>query len=168
MVEQNVNRSENVLQIAGNVEINHQYGLPAHELRELAKIFMRENFPVLREEAIAAAQDNVEIFLRQFEEKIAQNPGRIDPNRFKDPDIQSSLNDAVLETAKKGIRNNSDLLLELVTERLSIGTDDYVSLVISEAIKIVPRLAPEHIGFLTLALFLTSTKVEVPLEFSLA
>ena len=29
----------------------------------------------------------------------------------------------------------------------------------SEAIKVVPRLTPEQIGFLTLALFLTSTKV---------
>ena len=51
---------------------------------------MRENFPVLRAEAIADAQANVETFLRQFEEKIAQNIGRIDPNRFKEPDIQSS------------------------------------------------------------------------------
>lgn len=159
MTEQSINRSENVLQVAGNVEINNRYGLSVHEVRELTQIFMRENFPVLRAEAIAAAQANVETFLRQFEEKIAQNIEGIDPNKFKDPDIQSSLNDAVLEAAKKGHRSNPDLLVELVTERLNIGTNDYVSLVVSEAIKIVSRLTPEQIGFLTLALFLTSTKV---------
>lgn len=159
MTEQSVNRSENVVQVAGSVEINNRYGLAVHEVKELTQIFMRENFPVLREEAIAAAQANVEQFLRQFEEKLAQNIGRIDPNRFKDPDIQSSLNDAVLETAKKGARSNSDLLADLIIERLNKGTSDYVSLVVSEAIKVVPRLTPEQIGFLTLALFLTSTKI---------
>lgn len=159
MTEQSVNRSENVLQVAGNVEINNRYGLSVHEVRELTQIFMRDNFPVLRAEAVAAAQANVETFLRQFEEKIAQNIGRIDPNKFKDPDIQSSLNDAVLEAAKKGHRSNSDLLADLVTERLNTGTNDYVSLVVSEAIKVVSRLTTEQIGFLTLALFLTSTKV---------
>lgn len=159
MTEQNVNRSENVVQVAGSVEINNRYGLAVHEVKELAQIFMRDNFPVLRAEAIAAAQENVQQFLHEFEEKLAQNIGRIDPNKFKDPDVQSSLNDAVLETAKKGPRSNSDLLAELVIERLNTASNDYVSLVVSEAIKVVPRLTPEQIGFLTLALFMTSTKV---------
>jgi hypothetical protein len=159
MTEQNVNRSENVVQVAGNVEINNRYGLAVHEVKELAHIFMRENFPVLREEAIAAAQANVQRFLGEFEHKLAQNVGRIDPNKFRDPDVQSSLNDAVLETAKKGNRSNSDLLAELVIERLNSASNDYVSLVVSEAIKVVPRLTPEQIGFLTLVLFMTSTKL---------
>lgn len=159
MTEQNVNRSENVVQVAGNIEINNRYGLAVHEVKELAQIFMRENFPVLREEAIAAAQANVQRFLGEFEHKLAQNIGRIDPNKFRDPDIQSSLNDAVLETAKKGTRSHSDLLAELVIERLNSASSDYVSLVVSEAIKVVPRLTPEQIGFLTFALFMTSTKV---------
>ncbi len=159
MTEQNVNRSENVVQVAGNVEINNRYGLAVHEVKELAQIFMRENFPVLRAEAIAAAQINVEQFLREFEGKLAQNIGRINTDRFKDPDIQSSINDAVLETAKKGRRSNPDLLADLVIERLNTGTNDYVSLVVSEAIKVVPKLTPEQIGFLTLVLFLSSTKI---------
>lgn len=159
MTEQNVNRSENVVQVAGNVEINNRYGLAVHEVKELTKIFMRENFPVLRAEAIAAAQANVQQFLHEFEGKLAQNIGRIDPNRLKDPDIQSSINDAVLETAKKGHRSNSDILADLVIERLNIRTNDYVSLVVSEAIKVVPRLTPEQIGFMTLVLFMNSTKV---------
>lgn len=159
MTEQNVNRSENVVQVAGNVEINNRYGLAVHEVKELAQIFMRENFPVLREEAIAAAQANVQRFLVEFEHKLAQSIGCIDPNKFRDPDVQSSLNDAILETAKKGTRSNSDLLAELVIERLNSASSDYVSLVVSEAIKVVPRLTPEQIGFLTLALFMTSTKI---------
>lgn len=159
MTEQSVNRSENVLQVAGNVEVNNRYGLSVSEVRELTQIFMRENFPVLRAEAVAAAQINVDAFLRQFEEKLAQHIGKIDPNKFKDPDVQSSLNDAVMEAGKKGARSNSELLAELVTERVSTGNSDYVSLVISEAIKVVSKLTPEQIGFLTLALFLTSTKV---------
>lgn len=159
MTEQSVNRSENVIQVAGNAEITNRYGLAVHEVKELAQIFMRENFPVLREEAIAAAQANVQQFLREFESKLTQNIGRIDPNKFRDPDVQSSLNDAVLESAKKGPRSNSDLLAELVIERLNAAPNDYVSLVVSEAIKIVPRLTPEQIGFLTFALFMTSMKV---------
>lgn len=67
MTEQNVNRSENVVQVAGNVEVKNIYGLAVHEVKELANIFMRENFPVLREEAIAAAQANVQRFLGEFE-----------------------------------------------------------------------------------------------------
>lgn len=156
MTEQNVNRSESVLQVGGNLEITNQYGLSVSEVKELVQIFMRENFPVLRDEAIATAQANVKIFLQQFEQKIAENPGRIDLSKFKNPDAQSSLNDAVLETAKKGIHSNPALLIELVAERLSVGADDYVSLVVSEAIKVVSRLTPEQISFLTLALFFNS------------
>lgn len=159
MTEQNVNRSENVVQVAGNVEINNRYGLAVSEVKELAQIFMRENFPVLREEAIAVAQANVQQFLGDFEHKLVQSIGRIDLNKFRDPDVQSSLNDAVLATAKKGTRCNSDLLAELVIERLNSASSDYVSLVVSEAIQVVPRLTPEQIGFLTLAFFMTSTKM---------
>lgn len=166
MTDQKVNRSENVVQIAGNAEINNQYGLTVNEVRELTGMFMRENFPVLRAEAINAAQVNVNHFLLQFEQKIAQSIGNIDPTRFKDPDIQSSLNDAVIETAKKGSRSNPEILVELVTERLNLRTNDYVSLVVSEAIRVVPRLTPEQIAFLTLVLFLKKTKHDTAKSFN--
>lgn len=159
MAEQKVERSENVVQVGGNVAINNNYGLAVNEVKELTQIFMRDNFPALRAEAIAAAQENVDKFLRDFENKLAQRINQIDPNKFRDPDVQSSLNDAVLEAAKKGDRSNPELLAELVIERLNSTSNDYVSLVVSEAIKVVPRLTPEQIGFLTFALFMTSTKI---------
>lgn len=154
MTKQNATCSESVLQVAGNLEVNNHYGLAVHEVKELANLFMRENFPTLRAEAIATAQANVKKFLYAFEQKMTQKHERIDPDKLRDPDIQSSLNDAVLEVAKRGERSNTEILLELIFERLKTEPSDFVSLVASEAIKIVPRLMPEQIGFLTLIVFL--------------
>ena len=157
MTNQTVSKSENVIQVAGNIEVRN--GLAVHEVRELAQLFMRENFPALRAEAIAAAEQNVRGFVETFEKGLTKKLGQIDPEKFKDPDIQASLNDAVIEAAKKGARGNTEILCDLIIERASVKTDDYVSLVAAEAIRVVPRLTPHQIGFLTLAVFLRHMKV---------
>lgn len=154
MTNQKVNKSDNVIQVAGNVEVKNQYGLAVHEVRELAQLFMRENLPVLRAEALKVAEENVQNFLGTFEEELAKKIEKIDPNKFKDPDVQASMNDAVIEVAKKGNRSNAEILCDLIIERASAKTDDYISLVAGEAIKIVPRLTSHQIGFLTLVVFL--------------
>jgi hypothetical protein len=152
MTKQTTSDSENVVQIAGNATVNN-YGLALNEVRELTTLFMKENLPVLRAEALAAADENINAFLKGFEEKLAQKFTQIDPNKFRDPDIQSSLNDAVLAAAKKGDKANSDILADLLLERLNSNQDDFVSLVASEAIKIAPTLTRKQVLFLSHVLF---------------
>jgi len=159
MTNQNVNKSENVVQVAGNVTVNNQIGLAVSEVRELVAIFMRENMPVLREEAIKIAHENAAVFVASFEEKLTAAGHLVDPERFKDPDVQSSLNDAVLEAAKKGSRANIDLLNELLIERVSAKTSEFVSMVAAEAIKVVSRLTPAQIAFLTIVQFFRAMSV---------
>ena len=158
MTKQNISDSENIVQIAGNATVNN-YGLAVHEVRELALLFLKENFPQLRAEAMAAADNNVKNFIKTFEENLSKTIAGIDATKFKDPDIQSSLNDAVLAAAKKGEKSNQDILVELVLERVSTKTDDFVSLVAAEAIKVAPRLTKEQICFLSLVLFHHNFKV---------
>ena len=158
MTKQTTNESENIVQIAGNATVNN-YGLTLNEVKELTTLFMKENFPVLRAEAVAAANENINIFLKGFEEKLAQKHLQIDPSKFRDPDIQSSLNDAVLAAAKKGVKANPDLLADLLLERLNSNQDDFVSLVASEAIKIVPTLTRNQVLFLSHVVFQHNFKI---------
>lgn len=161
IMNQSVNKSENVLQVSGDVAITHNYGLSVNELKSLVDIFMKENLPKLREEAAKEAAKNVSIFLQDFEKNIYEKLKSIDTEKFKDPDVQSSINDAVIEVAKKGEKIETELLTSLVIERLSGATTDYVSLVASEAIKVIGKLTPEQISFLTLAVVLMNTKTQI-------
>ena len=95
-MNQSVNKSENVLQVSGDVAITHNYGLSVNELKSLVDIFMKENLPKLREEAAKEAAKNVSIFLQDFEKNIYEKLKSIDTEKFKDPDVQSSINDAVI------------------------------------------------------------------------
>ncbi len=156
MTKQTVNDSHNVLQVAGNADIT--YGLAVNEVKELAILFMKDNFPTLRAEAMAVASENVKNLMEQFEIRIADVFKEIDAKKFSDPDIQSSINDAVIAAAKKGDKCNPEILIDLVLERVNISTNDFVSLVAAEAILIVPKLTNIQISFLSLVTVLRYTK----------
>lgn len=151
MTKQSVSDSRNVVQVAGDATVNN-YGLALQEVRELAMLFLKENFPQLRAEAMTAAENNTSKFLKDFEVRLLAKIEDTDAAKFKDPDVQASLNDAIMAAARKGDKSNQEILIDLVLERVSTKTDDLVSLVAAEAIKVAPRLTKEQILFLSLVL----------------
>ncbi|MDD4528220.1 MAG: hypothetical protein PHF25_09390 [Candidatus Margulisbacteria bacterium] len=144
------------LQAGNDIKIIQNVGLQFLEVKEIFHLLLSENFPKLREIASQTAIQNIEHYLEKFETKFAQNFNRIDVEKIKDPDIQFSFNEVVEASARKGNKVDTDVLSELLIERISIESNDFISIVSSEAIKIVPKLTPEHISFLSLVQYFTS------------
>jgi hypothetical protein len=139
------------IQAGRDVTVNA--GLAVAEVEKLTKLFLAENFPQLRQDAMDTARDNVAKLLSEFEDQLTQQLADVDTSKFADPDVQYSLNEAVLETAKRGDGANIDLLVTLVLERVAKGSDDLLSLACSDAVKVVPRLTRAQIDFLSVAMF---------------
>ncbi len=139
------------IQAERDVTVN--VGLTMAEVEKLTQLFLKENFPQLRQDAMEAAQSNVAQLLSEFEFQLAQRFAQVETGKFGDPDVQYTLNEAVIETAKRGGDANIDLLVTLVLERVTKGTGDLLSLACSDAVRVVPRLTRPQIDFLSLALF---------------
>jgi hypothetical protein len=149
---QDVGSNSTAIQAKGDVTINN--GLQLSEVKELCLLFLQQNFPKLREEAVEAAKKNVEAYVATLQSTIAEQANKVDPKLLKDPDIQASINDSVQAAARKGEKANFSLLAELVTTRMRAGTTPILSIVADEAIRLVPRLTPEQIAYLALSFFL--------------
>jgi hypothetical protein len=152
--EQQVGEGSTAIQAQGDIKIEY-HGPSVTEIKELCLLFLRDNFPKLKEEAIKAAEDNVRDFASLLENKILQQSETIVLDKFKDPDVQAAINDAVQASARKGKKANPELLVNLISERASVSQSDYKDIVISEAILIAPKLTKEQIAYLSFIHFMT-------------
>lgn len=140
------------IQATGNVSM----GMSFTEVRELCQLFLENNFPALRAEAKAAAEERVQDFSAKLEKRIVDAVAQIDPAKFRDPDVQACLNDAVLSAARRGEAANPDVLCTLVAERISAKSSPFKDIVLSEAVQVVPKLTAEQISLLCLTFFVQS------------
>jgi len=149
------------IQAAGDVTVNQTNGLSLAEVKELCLLFLRDNFPILREEAIKIAESNVRKFAESLEEKIIEKSEKIIFEKFTDPDVQATINDAVQNNARKGKRAHPSTLVNLIIERASKGTNDFQDIVISEAVMIVPKITKEQMSYLSFIHYITNMTFKI-------
>lgn len=154
--KQTVEGNSTAIQADGNVTLIQNNGMSVTEVKELCLLFLRDNFPALREEAIQAAENNVRGFSEELEAKIVEKSQTIDLERFKDPDVQAAINDAVQASARKGARANVGLLTNLIAEKVSVTSNDFLDIVLSEAILITPKLTKQQISYLSFIHLMTN------------
>lgn len=150
---QKVAGNSTAIQANGNVTVNN--GLSVAEVKELCLLFLKDNFPALREEAIREAEGNVREFAQELEQKIVQNAQFITLEKFKDPDVQAAINDAVQSSARRGKKANTSVLVDLISERASVSSSDFKDIVLSEAVNVVPKLTQEQISYLSFIHYMT-------------
>lgn len=155
--DQNVTNGSTAIQAGRDV---HYHGLGVGEVRELCSLFLRENFPQLREEAAQAARDNVSRFAILLENRLLEDIGSILIDKLSDPDVQAAINDAVQASARKGDKANTDILTKLISERIANDVNPFKDMVISEAVKVAPMLSGQDISFLTLLHFISSVSIK--------
>ena len=155
--EQEVGPDGTGIQAGRDVNVTQNLGLSAADVREICWMVFYENFPRLRVEAVETAKKNVQEFADSLEEKIIEKSGEIVLEKFADPDVQAAINDAVQANARKGEKSNPAILVKLITERVSDSTTDYIDMVISEAITVVPKLTKPQISYLSFIHFMTRT-----------
>jgi hypothetical protein len=154
--EQNVEKNGLALQAGRDV---HYHGMSVSEVKELCVLFLEKNFPVLRAEAIQAAQEHVKSFSATLQDALIANAADVVIDKFREPDVQAAINDAVQACARKGAAASPELLTKLISERISKDSNDYKNIVLNEAIQVVPRLTPNQISFLAFHHFVASVTI---------
>lgn len=144
--------SANAVAVQAGGDVN--FGMSYSEVRDLVNLSLRDNFPKLREEAMQIADGHIQLLLTAFETRLGKVADRIDANRFREPDVQAAINDAVMASARRGKEANMDILCALIAERVSVTPSHFKDMVLSEAIQVVPRLTAEQIKLLVLILII--------------
>lgn len=154
--DQTVEGGSTAIQAGGNV---HYHGLSVAEVRDLCTLFLRNNFPQLREEARQTAEEYVRNFSLQLESRLVNDAASIVLDKFREPDVQAAINDAVQASARKGAAANPGLLSTLIAERVSKQSSEYKDVVISEAVKVIPKLTSPQIALLSFVHFIKSVTI---------
>ena len=140
-------------------DVNYQ-GLSVAEVKEICILVLRDNFPQLREDARITAEKHVKTFADLLENRIVNDAASIVLEKFREPDVQASINDAVQASARKGQAANPEILSTLISERVARNTNDYKDIVLSEAVQVVPRLTRSQICLLSFIHFVKSVAVQ--------
>lgn len=140
-------------------DVNY-HGLSVSEVRELCALFLQNNFPQLREEARRTAEQHVRDFANTLEQKLVNDAASIVLDKFREPDVQAAINDAVQASARKGQAANPQILSTLIAERVALKSNDYKDVVLSEAVNVVPKLTAPQIALLSFHHFVTSVVIQ--------
>lgn len=154
--DQTVEGGSTAIQAGGDV---HYHGLSLLEVKELCALFLRNSFPQLREEARQTAEQHVRDFAEQLESRLVNDAASIVLEKFREPDVQAAINDAVQASARKGAAANPILLSTLIAERVSKHSSTYKDIVISEAVNVIPKLTQPQISLLSFVHFIKSTTI---------
>lgn len=154
--DQTAEGGSTAIQAGGDV---HYHGLSVSEVKELCALFLRNNFPQLREEARQTAEQQVRDFAAQLESRLVNDAASIVLEKFREPDVQAAINDAVQASARKGAAANPILLSTLIAERVSKNSSAYKDIVISEAVNVIPKLTPPQIALLSFVHFIKSITI---------
>ena len=158
--EQDVGPEGTGIQAGGDIKITQNIGPSVADVREICLLVFRENFPVLQAEAMKTAENNVRKFTATLESKIIEKSKQVVLEKFAAPDVQAAINDAVKASARKGEKSNPSILVDLIAERVSVSTNDYKDMVISEALTVVPKLTKQQISYLSFIQYMTRTSIE--------
>lgn len=140
-------------------DVNY-HGLTVSEVKEICILFLRDNFPQLQEDARRIAEEQVRNFANLLEQRLANDAASIVLDKFREPDVQAVINDAVQASARKGHAANPDVLSTLISERVSVNSNDFKDIVLSEAVQVVPRLTSSQIGLLSFVHFVKSVGIQ--------
>lgn len=155
--EQSTGDNSAAYQSQGSMTINN--GMDYKNVSQLCLDLIHQNFPKLKEEAMAQAMTNVAEFTEQLRAEIEMLKGNISEKKLSEPDTQSALNDAVIGAAMKGNKSDLNLLVKLVGARLNSQNTDLLDITIEQAIKIVPKLTIAQLNFLAVKHFVGHIRV---------
>jgi len=153
ITKKEISNGSSGIQAEGDINITLNHGLTVDEVKNLVELYLTQNFPRLREDAMHIAQENVNNLMAEFKRQLETLQFMVDLNKFKEPDVQYSINEATIGVAKRGDAANIEMLTALLLERVRVDTSDIFSLACSEAIKILPRINKSHINYMSLAYF---------------
>jgi len=143
---QKVSNGSTAIQAQGDVTITN--GLSAQDVKVIFELLFENQFPKIQEIARQQALINGNEFQAKVISDLHENSKRIITGKFKDPDVQALLNDALISASRKGEKSHPELLSKLIVEKVSSGNSDLKDIVITEAIGVIPKLTREQIALM--------------------
>jgi len=154
-MEQKGNKNNTFYQ-AKNIVVK-QTGLSVVDVKEIAQSVFRENFPRLKEQAMIEAKENVKLFVEDLDRKITARLSEEEINKFRDPDVQYVLFEAIRITARKKSEELRKNLSALIVERVKNDDKDLKRIVYNEAIGTIGKLTVDQLKIITLCYLLRYT-----------
>ncbi|MGH4704779.1 LPO_1073/Vpar_1526 family protein [Klebsiella pneumoniae] len=142
---QHVGDGSTAIQIAGNAQI----GNTTTEVVTICELVVRAQMASLKEDAYKLVNQRATEFGNQIASKLSRDLDDKLKEKLSDPDIQYSMNQAVIQVARKGFNEKSELLKELIVSKIQTEEEDD-SIVIDQALELTSKLTTNDIKFLSL------------------
>jgi hypothetical protein len=152
-IEQKGNIKNSTFYQAESIVIE-QTKLSVEDVKNIAQSVFKENFPKLKEEAENEVKKNVNLFIEELDRKITAKLNKEQINKFRDPDIQYALYEAIKINARKNSEELRKNLSTLIVERVENDNNDLKRIVYNEAIATVGKLTTNQLKILTLCFLL--------------
>ncbi|MFA9287432.1 LPO_1073/Vpar_1526 family protein [Comamonas sp. SY3] len=146
--DQTVGENSTALQAGRDI---HYHGLSLADVQTACAFFMENNFPRLQEAARVKAEENVREFALKISEDLQKEAVKVLVEKFTDPDVQATMNDAVKACARKGEAASPEVLSRLLVHRMEDNTP-FLDTVLGEAVTVVPKLSKSQLAFLAYVL----------------
>lgn len=148
---QHVGDGSTAIQVTGDAVI----GNTTTEVVTICELVIRAEMASLKEEAYNLVNQRATEFGNQIASKLSSNLDEKLKEKLSDPDIQYSMNQAVVQVARKGFDEKSELLKELIVSKIQTEEEDD-SIIIDHALEATSKLTTNDIKFLSLIYYLRS------------
>ncbi|MGV3817153.1 LPO_1073/Vpar_1526 family protein [Citrobacter freundii] len=142
---QHVGDGSTALQISGNVTI----GSTVTEVLNICELVIKANMASLREDAYRVVDERTKEFANQISSKLSKDLDDQLREKLADPDVQYSINQAVIQVARKGFSEKSELLKELLVSKIKADEEED-NLLLDYALEVTQKLTTNEIKFLAL------------------
>lgn len=145
---QSVGDNSSAIQITGNAH----FGNTTTEVMAICQLMVKSEMASLREDAFALVDSRAQEFGNQIAEKLSKDVDEKLRAKLADPDMQYTLNQAVVQVARKGFDAKSELLKELIVSKFK-STEEEENLLLDHALDITQRLTTSEIKLLSLVYY---------------
>lgn len=140
-------------QLGGTTNIS---GLTYTEAKDLFSVLFKQNFPVLKEEAMKICEERITNFEKEFFDKCSQKVNEDKISKFAEPDIQNDCNEITKIVATKNDSVTNSLLIEILTNKIN-NDDELQNIASSEAMKVAGKLTETQLKIILLAMIVVYT-----------
>ncbi|MBI6192215.1 LPO_1073/Vpar_1526 family protein [Providencia rettgeri] len=159
--KQQVGDNSTALQAGGNLTL--VFGAGEEAIKDLVARTLESQMPSLREEAKKQVDEIAATFGSVIINRLAQEAESVVIDKLKSPDIQYQINQSILQVARKGFGVKSEVLAELIAQKISTN-DEEKDILIDHAFEVIPRLTTDSIKLITVIQYIrryTATKPKV-------
>ncbi|EIV2912203.1 LPO_1073/Vpar_1526 family protein [Serratia bockelmannii] len=145
---QSVGDNSSAIQVTGDAH----FGNTTTEVMAICQLVVKSEMASLREDAFALVDSRAQEFGHQIAEKLSKDVDEKLRVKLADPDIQYTLNQAVVQVARKGFDAKSELLKELIVSKFK-STEEEENLILDHALDTTQRLTTSEIKLLSLVYY---------------